>query len=1092
MTTLRWLTLYALTGALATTGCTATNPGLEPGSTEFITEEPEYDDHSSGGPTSGASDMGSFASADAGNTTGNDPAPGAPMGRTGTVEEGNIYRVDHDRLFYFNTYKGLLIYDLADAQHPRRISRVPVYGYPIEMYVSGDRVYALLRDALYLTQDAAGQKFEEHRTSQLVTIDISDLANPKVLKTIDIVGQLREGVSRKIDDTIYVVSYIPQGYYGWWSWNWGWYGQIDTEKEQAWAYSFNVADPASPQLVDKLKIFEGGGSYGSTGGGGTNRYFQDVAISATSNTLHVVENWQTYGWVPYGPEGCGASFSHQQAVVSLVDISDPTGHIRLHTKFDTYGRLNDQFKMSYRYDPVRQRGYYYGIFQRREWASIGCSGDSFTQNSFQTWDVTDGQNPTRVGFLPFGKPNETVGGSVFDMSRQVTFAITSRTIDPLYAIGFADPAAPEILSAIDGLSGDMSVFTLIGGNQFLLGIGRDPNDSCTGFATGSTGWGTGVSVSIFDVKDVRATRLVQRRCVDVANADWVTSQANWNLDQGHKMIGLLSDARASVVTVPVDYSRRNDQASWWWYDHGSAVGMMSLDLAAYDPSKSELDQRVLANHGSFKHTQGTVRRTIAFSHESSGGRRMVLNLSDTHMSLWDIEDLDAPALKSELELAPNVQELYRFGDYMVEHVREPSDTGSYYSAGSRSDLRVKPIGGTLDDTAPVATFSVGQVQRVLKWKDALVVFRVKDGTSWPYSSGTQLVVYDLSTPATPVLRSITDLGFSTYAGYSSYWFGPWGYCGGWWWNSTSDWLAFDGGVVFQRTVYETWDHPRRSLVHVDLSDLGAPRLNEHDLDLGDERSSNIMADAADPTGFFVTRKQHVGDKPGHGSYKMALYKYYAQRWHAAGGDIEVEGETNLPGRLVRSWKSGDTTLLVSQDDLYTWRQNESYPDYWSYASEPRIHLLERTGGEQATLRDSHLFAGRYLSSLVAAGDRLHVGHGLGYSYYRYDDPARDTTEHLAVFDLRERKLTAAFDGSLGIDDFTLMGGDEQHLYLRLPSAGVLVLDTSDAQRPRGQTFLRTLGWGSHLEVSGTTMYVAAGQFGVFQRSLVNQALPLMP
>jgi len=31
---------------------------------------------------------------------------------------------------------------------------------------------------------------------------------------------------------------------------------------------------------------------------------------------------------------------------TVIDISDPTGHIRLHSKFDTYGNLSDQFKMS--------------------------------------------------------------------------------------------------------------------------------------------------------------------------------------------------------------------------------------------------------------------------------------------------------------------------------------------------------------------------------------------------------------------------------------------------------------------------------------------------------------------------------------------------------------------------------------------------------------------------------------------------------------------------------------------------------------------------------------------------------------------------
>ena len=75
-----------------------------------------------------------------------------------------------------------------------------------------------------------------------------------MLKTLDIVGQLREGVSRKIDNTIYVVSEQYQGYY------WGWHDAEPTSTEaQAWVYSFNVSDPTNPRQVGELKVFEGGG-----------------------------------------------------------------------------------------------------------------------------------------------------------------------------------------------------------------------------------------------------------------------------------------------------------------------------------------------------------------------------------------------------------------------------------------------------------------------------------------------------------------------------------------------------------------------------------------------------------------------------------------------------------------------------------------------------------------------------------------------------------------------------------------------------------------------------------------------------------------
>jgi hypothetical protein len=202
--------------ALMLAACTRNAPPLENGATDFVTEEPYY----GGNRLAGGDAQNPAAPSD---SSGSSDKNGAPSGRTGTVEEADIYRVDQNRLFYFNTYRGFMIYDLADAKNPKLLSRLPVYGYPVEMYVEGSTVYALIRDALYLTQDAGGQKFERHDTSQLVTIDVSDIQHPQVMKTIDIIGQLREGVSRKIDDTVYVVSYIPGGYYGWWYWDWGWY-----------------------------------------------------------------------------------------------------------------------------------------------------------------------------------------------------------------------------------------------------------------------------------------------------------------------------------------------------------------------------------------------------------------------------------------------------------------------------------------------------------------------------------------------------------------------------------------------------------------------------------------------------------------------------------------------------------------------------------------------------------------------------------------------------------------------------------------------------------------------------------------------------
>ena len=175
----------------------------------------------------------------------------APAGRVASVEEADIYKLSGTHLYYLNTYRGFLIYDIRDPKRPAAVSRLPVYGYPVEMFVDGNVVYALLRDALYLTETEGKLQFQRHNVSQLVSIDVSDPAAPRVIKTMDIIGQLHEGVSRKIDKTIYVVSKQWGGY------SWGWPGIDGNQQEQAWVYSYDISDPGNLRQVGQLQIFAG-------------------------------------------------------------------------------------------------------------------------------------------------------------------------------------------------------------------------------------------------------------------------------------------------------------------------------------------------------------------------------------------------------------------------------------------------------------------------------------------------------------------------------------------------------------------------------------------------------------------------------------------------------------------------------------------------------------------------------------------------------------------------------------------------------------------------------------------------------------------
>ena len=139
------LALGLVTGACGDAGDLGDNT-LVPGQTDFTNAEPESSARGFPGAYGTEGDLAGSASKEGNSTT---PAA-PPQGRTSEVEEADIYKVDSDRLFYLNTYRGFIIYDLKDPKSPKLISRLPVYGYPIEMFIQDGTVYALLREGRIL------------------------------------------------------------------------------------------------------------------------------------------------------------------------------------------------------------------------------------------------------------------------------------------------------------------------------------------------------------------------------------------------------------------------------------------------------------------------------------------------------------------------------------------------------------------------------------------------------------------------------------------------------------------------------------------------------------------------------------------------------------------------------------------------------------------------------------------------------------------------------------------------------------------------------------------------------------------------------
>lgn len=1086
--------MFVLTGC----GEVGPNPGPDPntnsykGQTSFTNEDTGEGSNSFG--SRGAAEDSSNAAPNAGaSADGKQAAPGAPSGRTGTVEEADLYRVHKNLLFYLNTYKGLTVFDLSDRKKPKKLSNLPVFGYPIEMFVENNVAYALVRDALYLLRVNGKFEFKRRHVSQLITIDITNPNKPQVLQRLDIKGQLREGVSRKIDDTIYVVSYTPKYYY------WGWSYSSKATEEQATVYSFNIANPRGIKLVQSIDLIKDRPTNQNTNpeNGGESYSFSGVTIAATSNTLLVGENWSHYKY-ERNSGACGSrSESFRYTKLHVVDISDPKGSIRIHTSFKIRGNLSDQFKQTYLFDEASQKGTYLGIFQRNEWSYENCRSTRVVKNTLVSIDITDGQNPKVLDELSFGKPNETVRGSLFDPQRKVVYAITAVQRDPFYAISFADLKNLKVLSEIDGLSGDINLFRFLKDRKFLLAVGRDNSSACTGFDSDNQGWrSTQLAVSIIDVRDLSKARLVQRKCVAIKNAGWSWSEINWNLDQAHKMIGMHSDGDKTLLTVPVSYYSRSTSNGWWWSEYKSAIGIMQWDLSKYDDTKNEKEQDVMQNVATIVHPKGSVKRTIILNLNQ---KRTVLNLSETHLSLVDLEDLRQPALLSTFEIAPYIGTVYRFGKYLVEQVSLGRSYNDY------NEFRVKEAGANVNDAPILTTLKVGRVERVVRWNNKLLLFtRPLDATrtserGYPVYDYQKSVVrvYDFSDPRNPKPRGSLTLPFSFFPYYYFY-------CGTFdmafdfgysYYYSQARWVSTSQGLVILTNQYDYSSKTRTTrLGFVNLSNADKPAYSEKIINTNNSYYYSMNLVSLDDKNFYLVDRKHYKSVTRDGR-TYNLYRFYAQPWTLSASGWNGGKQINIPGHVLRVFRKGNKVQFLTYDSQSVRRSitNDDGAVSYRYQTISRLFLLEQVGSDKASLLDFKSFTSWRLRSILYNNGRLYMASNRDW-YWLQDRKIswQDNSDQLMIFDLSKNTFRQMFSQPTRTMNVQLVGVQNNRLIIKLPNEGILLADVTNPASPKGLHFERTLGWVTNMELSGNTAYVAAGHFGIYQLDISKQTIPSEP
>lgn len=380
---------------------------------------PSYDDTSfeSAGfagtspPSAGGADAGAPAS-DAG-------ARADDGAESRTVEEADLYRFVGDRLYVLNSYRGLYVFDVSDPDHPRELGRMPLVGHPVEMYVRGDRAYAILSD--YFTYWYDERAFDEaglspYWGSRIVAIDLSDPEDPTELGDVLLDGYVAD--TRLVGDVIYAVA----NRYAWW----GTPGVRESEtRDLTMLTSIDIGDPTRITEVQRMEL-EGLGWF----------------VHATSDAFVIAgtqydeTSWEAHTEVRY------------------VDISDPSGRLAARGTLRLEGSVQDDSALDVRNGQLRL---------------LTRDSDGITTH-VRIFDATLPDTLPLLGQLDYEYAG-SVFGTTFDDDR--LYMIHYMTIDPLEVVDLSDPTAPYIAGILE-MPG--WVERIAANGDRLVGLGVDDSD----------------------------------------------------------------------------------------------------------------------------------------------------------------------------------------------------------------------------------------------------------------------------------------------------------------------------------------------------------------------------------------------------------------------------------------------------------------------------------------------------------------------------------------------------------------------------------------------------------------------------------------
>jgi hypothetical protein len=449
--------------ALASAGCQSKTPiptplhPPKPGQTSFLSAPPP------GGASAQGADDGAAPRASGANTNANTTT-------TRTVEETDLYRLDGNRLYYLNAYRGLMVFDVSNVDQPRLLGRSPIFGNPIDMIVRNGIATVVVSD--WYGQAADGTPFHG---SVVRGLDATDPTNIRVLGEAAIAGWVYD--DRVVGDVIYLVS-IDYG------WSYGWFGFgpfIGDAPVGAVGGGGGATQPVTAVVVSSVDF--AGGAVNLVG---NDRFPGYTGIfNVTPNSILLAHDVATSTAIvnANGPS---------QSELLYLDISDPAGAIvrrgaiTVDGRPDGWGADNGRWNLDF---ADGRTAHVVGC--ARQWCG---SADSYV---LATADFSNPDAPVLASELTVPSPGWSIAAR-FDTGRLYLmpsdYSVNANDTTPLEVYDTSNPAAPFLAgtATVPGTVWNI----LLAPNHRIFALGNDWSNDPNNPNNGE------VSLKYIDVSDI--------------------------------------------------------------------------------------------------------------------------------------------------------------------------------------------------------------------------------------------------------------------------------------------------------------------------------------------------------------------------------------------------------------------------------------------------------------------------------------------------------------------------------------------------------------------------------------------------------------